>query len=117
MVTYTHSGMRLARRTFLNLCAPEVAAFAAASMVVPSIIFKLNFTQADAPELVQGLASGLRDATVGWDLVSQARTVFTTLGFATIGVVVLHLGHERFDTGGPIRNSKCSSHEPLNYKY
>ncbi|GAB7347730.1 hypothetical protein MBLNU459_g5282t1 [Dothideomycetes sp. NU459] len=97
VLTYVYSGLCLSRRTFFNLCAPEIAAFAAASLVVPSIIFKLNFTEADAPELVQGLAQLIREGTAQWSLVSQAQTVFIALGFSLVVVVVLHVGHAKFD--------------------
>lgn len=56
---------------------------------VPSVLFKLNFTQADAPELVQDVGRRLREWSVGFDLVVQARVVFILLGIVTGLVLVL----------------------------
>lgn len=61
----------------------------ALSLATPSLIFKLNFTQADAPELVQGLARQFREFTAQWDLVSQARATFVGLGVAACTLVLL----------------------------
>jgi ethanolaminephosphotransferase len=52
------------------------------------VVFKLNFTQADAPELVLGLGEKLRAVTANVDLVSQARVVFVMLIFCLIIAVV-----------------------------
>lgn len=61
-------------------------------------MFKLNFTQADAPELVGGLAETIREYTSELDLVLQARTAFVGLGIATIVVLVMViLGYGRDD--------------------
>lgn len=61
----------------------------ALSLIAPSLIFKLNFTQADSPELVQELAKDFRAFTTQWDLVLQARATFLGLGLAFSAIVLL----------------------------
>ena len=107
-MTYTYTGLRLAKTTFADIFVREVAAMAAAVLAVPAIIFKLNFTQADAPELVQGIGKQIRDWTEPFDLVLQARLVFVLLAMTSVMVVVLFVGLKRSSvTGG--------SYEPGNY--
>lgn len=87
--TYGYSGVLLVRRAFAGIIATEFSVLLAVALVVPGIIFKLNFTQADAPELVQGLALQLRQVTERFDLVIQARIVF--IGLATAAIIVVTL--------------------------
>ncbi|KAF2768483.1 alkaline phosphatase-like protein [Teratosphaeria nubilosa] len=89
LVTHVYLAVQLARRTLLDLVASEVAAGIAAVVVLPAIIFKLNFTQADAPELVRGLGMKLREWTASLSLVAQAQTAFALLVLTTAGVVAL----------------------------
>lgn len=66
--------------------------------MLPSFVFKLNFTQADAPELVGGLAESVREWTSELDLVTQARTAFFGLSVATAFVLVMvGLGYGRVE--------------------
>ncbi|CAK3942924.1 GPI ethanolamine phosphate transferase 2 [Lecanosticta acicola] len=87
--TYIYTGILLVRRAFAGIIPTEFSVLLAAALVLPGIIFKLNFTQADAPELVQGLAWQLREWTKTFDLVMQARVVFIGLATATIIVTTL----------------------------
>ena len=86
--TYVMNGWFLHNRSFAGIFMPEITAFIDVSLVVLGIVFKLNFTQADAPELVQGLASRIREWSEPFSLVMQARAVFGVLAAATIAVVL-----------------------------
>jgi ethanolaminephosphotransferase len=98
ITTYIHLAFRIGRRTFADILAPEFATISAISLVLPSFVFKLNFTQADAPELVGGLAETIRQWTSELDLVIQARASFVGLGIATAVVLVMVvLGYARDD--------------------
>ena len=98
ITTYIHLAFRIGRRTFADILAPEFATISAISLVLPSFVFKLNFTQADAPELVGGLAETIREWTSELDLVTQARASFVGLAIATTVVpVMVVLGYGRDD--------------------
>lgn len=84
--SYVLIGLQLAKTSFKSVMAGEAAFSTALVMILPAIVFKLNFTQADAPELVLGLGEKVRNATAGLDLVTQARVVFVMLTLAT-GIV------------------------------
>ncbi|KAK4501656.1 hypothetical protein PRZ48_007465 [Zasmidium cellare] len=86
---YACNGYFLVQRAFAGLLAPEIGVLIAVVLEVPAIVFKLNFTQADAPELVQGLAEQIRELSKPFDLVLQARVVFAGLATVTIVVVTL----------------------------
>ncbi|KAK0354455.1 major facilitator super transporter protein [Friedmanniomyces endolithicus] len=90
--TYGRNCYTLARRTFLDILPTEAAVAAAVALTVPAIVFKLNFTQADAPELVQGLAMMIRRWTEPFSLVLQAQVTFGLLALATATTVVLAVG-------------------------
>lgn len=89
LATYGYVTFLITRRTFRDLLSPEIAAAAALVLVLPAVVFKLNFTQADAPELVQGLALQIRRWTESHTLVLQAQVFFALLALATVTVVVL----------------------------
>ncbi|KAM0719194.1 hypothetical protein Q7P37_005099 [Cladosporium fusiforme] len=86
--TFLLIGLQLARTSFRGVMAGEAAFSTALVMILPAIVFKLNFTQADAPELVLGLGEKVRAATASLDLVTQARVVFVMLTLAT-GIVAV----------------------------
>ncbi|KAK6429832.1 major facilitator superfamily transporter protein [Oleoguttula sp. CCFEE 5521] len=88
LVTYLYIGFDMAATTLNDLVIREVAVSVAFVVVLASVVFKLNFTQADAPELVLGLGQRVRDFTEDLDLVAQARVVFVMLGLASMFVVV-----------------------------
>ncbi|KAK0939105.1 major facilitator super transporter protein [Friedmanniomyces endolithicus] len=90
--TYGRNCYTLARRTFLDILPTEAAVAAAVALTVPAIVFKLNFTQADAPELVQGLGMLIRRWTEPFSLVLQAQVTFGLLALATVTTVVLAVG-------------------------
>jgi ethanolamine phosphate transferase 2 subunit G len=92
LVTHGYLCFMLVQRTFRDLVALEVAVGIATVLIVPAIVFKLNFTQADAPELVQGLAEQLREWSAPFSLVQQALFTFLLLALATIGVAVMAIG-------------------------
>lgn len=92
---FGYNGFLLVRRAFAGILEPEMSVLTAVALVAPAIVFKLNFTQADAPELVQGLAEKIREWSEAFDLVSQARFAFIELGLATVVVVVLSVNSAR----------------------
>ncbi|KAF2172754.1 hypothetical protein M409DRAFT_62460 [Zasmidium cellare ATCC 36951] len=89
LATYACNGYFLVQKAFAGLLAPEIGVLLAVALELPAVVFKLNFTQADAPELVQGLAEQIRELTSSFDLVLQARVVFA--GLATVTIVVMTL--------------------------
>ena len=91
LATYLLNGYLLHQRSFRGLFMNEFSAFFTTALVFLGVVFKLNFTQADAPELVGGLAEGLRAWSEPFSLVVQARGVFGVLGVATASVVGLGL--------------------------
>ncbi|TKA78589.1 hypothetical protein B0A55_03877 [Friedmanniomyces simplex] len=93
--TYGRNCYTLAGRTFLGILPTEIAVAAAVALTVPAIVFKFNFTQADAPELVQGLAVLIRRWTEPFSLVLQAQVTFGLLALATVTTVVLAVGLAR----------------------
>ncbi|KAK4548447.1 hypothetical protein LTR36_009357 [Oleoguttula mirabilis] len=92
LMTYGYECYMLARCTFVDLMPPEIAVIASVVLTVPAVIFKLNFTQADAPELVQGLAYKIREWTASFSLLAQAQLVFAVLALGTLVVVVMAVG-------------------------
>ena len=88
LATYTYVGFGLSAKSFKFIMSGEAAVSTAVAMLLPAIVFKLNFTQADAPELVRGLGEGVRNFTKDLDLVVQARVVFVILAIAT-GIVMI----------------------------
>ncbi|KJX99502.1 GPI ethanolamine phosphate transferase like protein [Zymoseptoria brevis] len=95
LLSYAVTGWGMMRTTFADLLPAEVEALVAVMAVVPAIVFKLNFTQADAPELVGELAEGLRSWTGQWSLLVQAQFVFLVLGGVGVGSVVLAVASAR----------------------
>ena len=95
LTTYISTGFLLHNRTFAGIFMPELAAFADVALIVPAMVFKLNFTQADAPELVRGLAMRIREWTEPFSLVLQARVVFAALAVTATAVVVLSISQAR----------------------
>lgn len=92
---FGYNGFLLVRRAFAGILEPEISVLIAVALVVPAVVFKLNFTQADAPELVQGLAEKIREWSERFDLVSQARFAFITLGLTTVVITVLSINSAR----------------------
>lgn len=89
LAAYGYNSRQIARYSFSEILPPGFSASLAAMLFVPAVIFKLNFTQADAPELVQELGKQLREWTEGFNLVTQARVVFALSGMVTVLVMVL----------------------------
>ena len=102
LATYVFNGVMLHKRTFAGLFMPEIAALADVSLIFFAVVFKLNFTQADAPELVQGLASRIREWSEPFSLVTQARTAFATMAMAAVAVVVLKVIRRRGNRKGAV---------------
>lgn len=94
IATYARLGFRL-HRALLGFFVTEVSVIAAVVTILPAFVFKLNFTQADAPELVRGLASQIRERSEPFGLVLQAQVVFTALAILTIGMFAQWLGLRR----------------------
>jgi ethanolaminephosphotransferase len=106
LATYIANGWFLHNYSFAGIFMPEITAFVDVSLVFLGIVFKLNFTQADAPELVQGLASRIREWSEPFSLVMQARAVFAVLAVATIAVVLPLTVRQRLKAGaGPSSES------------
>ena len=95
LMAYVANGWLLHNRTFAGIFIPELTAFAIMTLVVLGIVFKLNFTQADAPELVQGLALRIREWSEPFSLVMQARAVFAALAVSAVTVVLLSIAQVR----------------------
>lgn len=93
--TYLYVGFMLHNRTFAGLFMPELTAFTDVALVVTAVVFKLNFTQADAPELVQDLAQLIRAMSEPFDLVFQARAIFAMLAGVAAIVVLLSVRQSR----------------------
>jgi ethanolaminephosphotransferase len=89
LVTYLVVGVQLARTSFSGSIIGEGDLALAFVMILPAVIFKLNFTQADAPELVLGLGEQLRSVSANIDLVTQARVVFVML---TLALIIVGIG-------------------------
>ncbi|KAF2719617.1 alkaline phosphatase-like protein [Polychaeton citri CBS 116435] len=99
LATYVTFGFGLAKQTFKGVVLHELGSFFAILVVMPAVVFKLNFTQADAPELVQGLGEGLRDATSALDLIVQAKIVFALLAVVIVMVVMGIVTTKRVNVG------------------
>lgn len=84
LVTYLVVGLQLARTCLRSATIGDADLAIAFVVILPAVVFKLNFTQADAPELVLGLGENLRKVTANIDLVSQARVVFVMLTLCLI---------------------------------
>lgn len=89
LATYLYEGYLLVTRSFAGLVATEASVATAVVCVLFGVVFKLNFTQADAPELVQGLGNQVREWTESADLILQARSAFFALTITTFAVVTL----------------------------
>jgi len=89
LATYVVVGIQLARTSFSGSIIGEGDLALAFVMILPAVIFKLNFTQADAPELVLGLGEQLRGVSANIDLVTQARVVFVML---TLALIIIGIG-------------------------
>ena len=97
LATYLVVGVQLARTSFSGSIIGEGDLALAFVMILPAVIFKLNFTQADAPELVLGLGEQLRSVTASIDLVTQARVVFVML---TLALIIIAIGWKWDDKKG-----------------
>lgn len=84
LITYLVVGVQLARTCLRSATIGDADLAIAFVVILPAVVFKLNFTQADAPELVLGLGENLRAVTANIDLVSQARVVFVMLTLCLI---------------------------------
>jgi ethanolaminephosphotransferase len=84
LATYVVVGIQLARTSLRSAMIGDADLAIAFVVILPAVVFKLNFTQADAPELVLGLGEKLRAVTANVDLVSQARVVFVMLTLCLI---------------------------------
>lgn len=87
--SYIYFSYNVASTSLHGLVPEQITALFALATFLTGIVFKLNFTQADAPELVQGLAARIRELTQDFSLVTQARTNFTLLATLALMVTVL----------------------------
>lgn len=101
LATYILNGFLLHKRTLAGIFMPELSAFADVSLVFLGIVFKLNFTQADAPELVQDLALRIKEWSEPFSLVMQARAVFAVLAITALAVVLLSVLQARSQGSNP----------------
>ena len=88
LATYLVVGYQLARTCLRSTLIGDADLAIAFVAILPAVVFKLNFTQADAPELVLGLGGQLRAVTADLDLLTQARVVFVMLTLCLIIAVV-----------------------------
>jgi hypothetical protein len=103
LVTYLVVGYQLARTCLRSTLIGDADLAIAFVSILPAVVFKLNFTQADAPELVLGLGGQLRAVTADLDLLTQARVVFVMLTLCLIIAVV----EARWNRGKQGSRSKC----------
>ena len=88
LATYLMVGYQLARTCLRSDMIGDADLAIAFVVILPAVVFKLNFTQADAPELVLGLGGQLRAITADLDLLTQARVVFVMLTLCLMIAVV-----------------------------
>jgi ethanolaminephosphotransferase len=88
LATYLAVGYQLAKTCLRSTLIGDADLAIAFVAILPAVVFKLNFTQADAPELVLGLGGQLRAVTADLDLLTQARVVFVMLTLCLIIAVV-----------------------------
>jgi ethanolaminephosphotransferase len=109
LATYVILGIQLARTCLRSAMIGDADLAIAFVVILPAVVFKLNFTQADAPELVLGLGEKLRAVTANLDLVSQARVVFVMLTFCFIIAVV----QARWESKKQGKKGMCFSQDQL----
>jgi ethanolamine phosphate transferase 2 subunit G len=99
LTTYFDIVQRISRRGFRRASA-KISSIVALSLCSASFGFKVCFTNADAPELLDGFSRTILGGLEGVSLVTQARTVFWG-----IGVVVAYVlfSETRF---GPVGRRK-----------
>ncbi|KAL2037023.1 hypothetical protein N7G274_010308 [Stereocaulon virgatum] len=78
LVTYLDVVQRLSRRA-IPWASRQLSSAAAFALGIASLGFKIAFTQADAPELLEGLQSLVLVPTEEASLVAQARAVFFSI--------------------------------------
>lgn len=101
IATYIHFAVKIVRQTLTGIMPVEISSILSLSAVLAAFVFKLNFAQADAPELVRGLGAALREWSSPLDLVLQARFAFGTIG-ALVVIVGAHgmmVGRLRGESG------------------
>lgn len=104
LTTYLVVGYQLARICLRSTLIGDADLAIAFVAILPAVVFKLNFTQADAPELVLGLGGQLRAVTADLDLLTQARVVFVMLTICLIAAIVgVKWNHQKQGT-----RSECS---------
>ena len=96
LTTYFDILQRLSRRG-LRHAPTQISSIVAITLCLAAFSFKVSFTNADAPELVQGFSLALLEGLEDISLVTQARTVF--LGICIVTVCALFL-EGKF---GPVR--------------
>lgn len=100
-LAYVYFGTGVTSRSLKGIFPPAIASILVLATVVCGMIFKFNFTLADAPELVGkggGPFSYLRRLVEGHDLVFQARVTFTLLGLLFITTLAGHSAQSRRST-------------------
>nr|OQO20089.1 hypothetical protein B0A51_10193 [Rachicladosporium sp. CCFEE 5018] len=113
LATYAYIGFDIAVTTLTDLVVLEIAVSVAFVVVLAAVVFKLKFTQADAPELVLGLGQRVNDFTKDLDLVVQARVVFVMLVMVLTFVVVATVVTRRRDSTASKRISLSERLQPL----
>jgi len=79
--TFLDLTYRLSQRGLRQL-APWLAALFSTILCLTAFLFKVNFTNAEAPELLKDIPIPMKGQVVNTPLLTQARTVFLGLGFA-----------------------------------
>ena len=115
LATYVVNGVLLHKRSFAAMLSTEIAAISTTALVLLGAVFRLNFTQADAPELVQGLAFQLRAWSEPVGLLMQARAVFGLSAVAAVVVVVLAFRHARVGGGSSGAREQVTLAERLHH--
>jgi ethanolaminephosphotransferase len=88
LTTYFVVGQRISRRGF-RYASAEISSIVAISLCLAAFSFKVSFTNADAPELLEGFSWSLLKGLEGVPLVTQARTVFWGIGIVVTYVLFI----------------------------
>ena len=112
LTTYLVVGYRLARTCLRSDMIGDADLAIAFVVILPAVVFKLNFTQADAPELVLGLGGQLRAITADLDLLTQARVVFVMLTLC----LIIAIFEANWNGRKQSTRSRCFNETPLTWR-
>ncbi|KAF4548123.1 Type I phosphodiesterase / nucleotide pyrophosphatase-like protein 1 [Elsinoe fawcettii] len=103
---YASSADRLAGTTLQGIFPRLISLVLYGALVASGLIFKFNFTRADAPELIgQGnrMVDYLKQIITGNDLVFQARVIFALLGLLFVATLAGHSAQQSSEQSPRVR--------------